>query len=95
MQRIKSSSAEKLASAEKFIAAKTADGNPVEDMTIKALREEVAKWKSDYEQKKSEVENLFGEKSDDAQTIIADVEQWRQEINQKGGDDVGGSDRKS
>ncbi len=44
---------------EKFIEAKAAEGNPVEDMTIKNLRDEVAKWKTDYEQKKSEVENLF------------------------------------
>ena len=44
---------------EKFIAAKSAEGNPVEDMTVKNLRDEVAKWKTDYEQKKSEVENLF------------------------------------
>ena len=45
----------------KFIAAKAAEGTPVEDMTVQNLREEVAKWKSDYEQKKSEVENLFSE----------------------------------
>lgn len=44
---------------EKFIAEKTAEGNPAENMTIKELREEVAKWKADYEQKKSEVEDLF------------------------------------
>ena len=44
---------------EKFIAEKKAEGNPVEDMTVKNLRDEVAKWKADYEQKKSEVENLF------------------------------------
>ena len=44
---------------EKFIAEKAAEGNPVEDMKVKQLRDEVAKWKSDYEQKKSEVENLF------------------------------------
>lgn len=44
---------------EKFMAAKAAANNPVEEMTVKNLREEVAKWKADYEQKKSEVENLF------------------------------------
>ena len=44
---------------EKFIAEKKAEGNPVEDMTVKNLQAEVAKWKADYEQKKSEVENLF------------------------------------
>ena len=44
---------------EKFIEAKKAENNPVEDMTVKNLRDEVAKWKADYEQKKSEVENLF------------------------------------
>ena len=46
---------------EKFIAAKAAENNPVEDMTIKNLRDEVAKLKANYEQKKSEVENLFHE----------------------------------
>ncbi len=44
---------------EKFIAEKAAEGTPVEEMTVKNLRDEVAKWKTDYEQKKSEVENLF------------------------------------
>ena len=44
---------------EKFITAKAAENNPVEEMTVKNLRDEVAKWKADYEQKKSEVENLF------------------------------------
>ena len=44
---------------EKFIEEKAAEGNPVEDMTVKKLRDEVAKWKADYERKKSEVENLF------------------------------------
>ena len=46
---------------EKFIAAKAAENNPVEEMTIKNLRDEVAKLKANYEQKKSEVENLFHE----------------------------------
>ena len=46
---------------EKFIAEKSAENNPVEDMTVKQLREEVAKWKADFEKQKSEVENLFGE----------------------------------
>lgn len=44
---------------EKFIAEKKAENNPVEEMTVKKLRDEVAKYKADYEQKKSEVENLF------------------------------------
>ena len=44
---------------EKFIAAKAAEDTPVETMKVKELRDEVAKWKTDYEQKKSEVENLF------------------------------------
>ena len=30
---------------EKFIAEKAAENNPVEDMTVKNLREEVAKWR--------------------------------------------------
>ena len=49
---------------EKFIAEKAAENNPAENMTVKELRAEVAKWKADYEQKKSEVENLFDEKSE-------------------------------
>jgi len=48
---------------EKFIASKAAEGKPVEDMTVKNLREEVAKWKADFDKQKSEVENLFAEKS--------------------------------
>ena len=46
---------------EKFIAEKAAEGTPVEEMKVKELREEVAKWKADFENKKSEVENLFSE----------------------------------
>lgn len=34
---------------EKFIEAKAAEGTPVEDMTVKQLREEVQKWKSKAE----------------------------------------------
>ena len=46
---------------ENFIAEKAAEGNPVEDMTIKTLREEVAKYKADYESEKAKVENLFAD----------------------------------
>ncbi len=49
---------------EKFIAEKAAEGTPVEDMTVKNLREEVAKWKADFEKQKSEVENLFSDKTE-------------------------------
>lgn len=35
------------------------------------------------------VDNVPVAQSDDAQKIIADIEQWRQELNQKGGDDSG------
>ena len=48
---------------DKFIAEKAAEGTPVEDMTVKQLREKVAKWKADFEKQKSETENLFAEKS--------------------------------
>lgn len=44
---------------EKFIAEKAAEGTPVEDMTIKTLREEVAKWKATAETEKAKTENLF------------------------------------
>ena len=54
---------------EKFISEKATEGNPVEDMTVKKLREEVAKYKADYEQKNSEVENLFVEKSNLESTV--------------------------
>ena len=37
------------AETETFIEAKTAEGNPVENMTIKTLREEVQQWKSKAE----------------------------------------------
>ena len=47
----------------KFIAEKAAEGTPVEDMTVKELREKVTKWKADFEKQKSETENLFAEKS--------------------------------
>ena len=46
---------------EKFISEKAAEGNPVEDMTVKNLREEVAKYKADLAEEKSKVENLFSE----------------------------------
>ena len=35
------------------------------------------------------VADVPAEQSDDAQKIIADIEKWRQELNRKGGDDVG------
>ena len=35
------------------------------------------------------VADVPAEQSDDAQKIIADIEQWRQELNRRGGDDVG------
>ena len=44
---------------EKFIAAKAAEGTPVDTMKVKELQEEVAKWKADFDKQKSEVENLF------------------------------------
>ena len=43
---------------EKFIAEKTAEGNPPEDMTVKQLRAEVTEWKEKSEKAKSEVEDL-------------------------------------
>ena len=46
---------------EKFIAEKATEGTPLEEMTVNKLREEVEKYKADYERKKSEVENLFSE----------------------------------
>lgn len=49
---------------EKFIEAKKAEGNPVDEMTVQNLRDEVKKWKADYEQEKAKTENLFNEKSE-------------------------------
>ncbi len=46
---------------EKFIAEKAAEGKPVEDMTVKTLREEVSKYKADYQKEKEKVENLFAD----------------------------------
>ena len=46
---------------EKFIAEKAAEGTPVEDMTVKQLREKVSKYKADYEAEKAKVENLFAD----------------------------------
>ena len=46
---------------EKFIAEKTAEGKPVEDMTVKQLRAEVAEYKAKLEKKNSEVTDLFAE----------------------------------
>lgn len=40
---------------EKFIAEKTAKGTPVEDMTVKQLRAEVAEYKAELAKKNSEV----------------------------------------
>lgn len=39
---------------ETFIEQKKAEGNPVEDMTVKTLREEIKEWKSKAEQAKNE-----------------------------------------
>ncbi len=46
---------------EKFIAEKAAEGNPVEDMTVKKLRAEVAAKNEELSKKKSEVEDLFSQ----------------------------------
>ena len=43
-----------LPEAETFIEQKKAEGNPVEDMTVKTLREEIKEWKSKAEQAKNE-----------------------------------------
>ena len=48
---------------EKFIASKAAEGTPVEEMTVKNLREEIAEYKAKIDKQKSEVENLFAEKT--------------------------------
>jgi hypothetical protein len=42
------------AETENFIEQKKAEGNPVEDMTVKNLREEIKEWKSKAEQAKNE-----------------------------------------
>ena len=42
------------AETETFIEQKKAEGNPVEDMTVKTLREEIKEWKSKAEQAKNE-----------------------------------------
>lgn len=54
---------------EKFIEAKTAEGTPVEDMTVKQLRAKVAKYKAELEKKNSEVTDLFVEKSSLESTV--------------------------
>lgn len=46
---------------EKFIEKKKNEGTPVEDMTVKTLREEVVKYKSDLENEKAKNENLFSD----------------------------------
>lgn len=66
---------------EKFIEEKAAAGTPVEDMTVKTLREEVAKYKADYEAEKAKAENLFAEleKEKTAVTtngVITTKKQW-------------------
>jgi Holliday junction resolvase RusA-like endonuclease len=43
---------------EKFIAEKTAEGKPVEDMTVKQLRAEVAEYKAELAKKNSEVKEF-------------------------------------
>ena len=70
----------------KFIAEKAAEGTPVEDMTVKELREEVTKWKANFEKQKAEVENLFAEKSA-LETGKAELER-QNSILQKNFDDV-------
>lgn len=43
---------------EKFIAEKTAEGKPPEDMTVKQLRAEVAEYKAELAKKNSEVKEF-------------------------------------
>lgn len=53
---------------ENFISEKKSAGTPVEEMTIKTLREEVAKFKADYETEKAKVENLFVKLEEERET---------------------------
>ena len=65
------------------------DGHPVEDMTVKTLREQVAKWKSDYEKKNSEVEKLAGDKEGlsqlvtDSKNKLAELQAENVELNKR------------
>ena len=74
---------------EKFIAEMASDGHPVEDMTVKTLREQVAKWKSDYEKKNSEVEKLAGDKEGLSQLVtdgknkLAELQAENVELNKR------------
>lgn len=77
---------------EKFIAEKAAEGKPVEDMTVKALREEIASWKrqsekSEFANKELEKQIAAGKKELDKLKKELDAEtktnalkiQWRDE----------------
>lgn len=46
---------------EKFIADKAAEGNPVEDMTIKTLRAEIKNWKAQADKNKQEAQKKDAE----------------------------------
>lgn len=53
---------------ENFIADKAADGTPVQDMTVKNLREDIINWKAETqkyktksEEKDSEIEKQYGQ----------------------------------
>ena len=48
---------------EKFIEQKAAEGNPVEDMTVKNLRAEIKKYRKEYEQLQNNALNLEGKLS--------------------------------
>ena len=60
------------AETEQFIEVKAAEGNPVENMTIKTLREEVQQWKSKAE--KATEDNERG-KTDRLKAALYDAEQ--------------------
>ena len=74
---------------ENFIAEMATDGHPIEDMTVKTLREQVAKWKSDYEKKNSEVEKLAGDKEGlsqlvtDSKNKLAELQAENVELNKR------------
>lgn len=68
---------------EDFIAEKAAQGSPVEDMTVKKLREEIKHWKNKADEKTVEADNL---KSENAQLLKDN--KLKDEVNLRNADEV-------
>lgn len=69
------------AETEQFIEAKAAEGNPVEDMTIKQLREEVKEWKARAEESEKNI-GIYAEELSATQIDLESARNANSQIDQ-------------